>query len=129
MIVLTISMSLNDLQGRIAAMFSVTTDLTIIIHEHTSFLLVPEVNFNPIDLLIPTNPESNSTTISITIGGWDHVLISLFASVYLSLPERKAPHQICHHNYGDWEVLEIRFFFLWGGVCVFSTNPSFSAGN
>ncbi|XP_047991530.1 uncharacterized protein LOC125230436 [Leguminivora glycinivorella] len=114
--------------GREARKFAVSLNLTQLINVATRVPDVPGHTPNCLDLLLTTDPDRHSVSVSAPLGSSDHCLVK---SVSIHSPPDLCPRgtrRVWRYESADWD--EMRHFyasFPWQQVCFSSGDPSCSA--
>lgn len=118
----------TDHAGREARKFALSLDLTQMVNVATR---VPDVDGhtpNCLDLILTTNPNIHSVSVSAPLGTSDHCVVK---SVSVCSPPDVSPRgtrRVWRYESADWD--EMRHFFAsypWRQVCFSSNDPSSSA--
>ncbi|XP_045454765.1 uncharacterized protein LOC123664213 [Melitaea cinxia] len=114
--------------GREARKFALALDLTQMVQVATRVPDIASHTANCLDLLLTTDPDRHSVSVSAPLGSSDHCLVK---SISTASPPDNCPRgtrRVWRYELADWE--EMRHFyasFPWRHACFSSGDPSCSA--
>ncbi|XP_039748169.1 uncharacterized protein LOC120625207 [Pararge aegeria] len=115
----------TDHAGREARKFALSLDLSQLVHVATR---IPDVNGhtpNCLDLLLTTDPDSFSVSVSAPLGTSDHCLVKSVSNYYPPASDSTVKRRVWRYRLADWD--EMRHFFAsypWRQICFSSKDPS-----
>ena len=115
----------TDHAGREMRKLALTLDLTQLVQEATRVPDVDSHTANCLDLLLTTDPDRYSVSVSSPLGSSDHCLVKSVSSYSPPDPCPKGNRRVWRYKSADWD--EMRSFFAsypWQSVCFSSGDPS-----
>ncbi|XP_045511489.1 uncharacterized protein LOC123706298 [Colias croceus] len=120
----------TDHAGRETFNFALTHNLSQLVREATRVPDIEDHTANCLDLLLTTNPDRHTVSVSAPLGSSDHCLVKTVSNYPPPDTTTSYKRRVWKYKLADWE--EMRHFFAsypWRQVCFSSADPSSCADN
>ncbi|CAG4943681.1 unnamed protein product [Colias eurytheme] len=120
----------TDHAGRETFNLALTHNLSQLVQEATRVPDIEDHTANCLDLLLTTDPDRHSISVSAPLGSSDHCLVKTVSNYPPPDTTTSYKRRVWKYKLADWE--EMRHFFAsypWRQVCFSSADPSSCADN